>query len=65
MEFIFVDDGTKDKSIDVVKNILNNYPQRLNQVKILHQLNEGPLQARLNGIQEAKGNYITCIDSDD
>lgn len=65
MEFIFVDDGTKDKSIDVVKNILNNYPQRLNQVKILHQLNEGPLQARLNGIQEAKGNYITCVDSDD
>lgn len=65
MEFIFVDDGTKDESIDVVKNILNNYPQRVNQVKIIHQQNEGILQARLKGIVEAKGNYITCVDSDD
>lgn len=65
IEFIFVDDGTKDKSIDVVKDILKNYPQRINQVKIIHQHNEGLLQARLKGIVEAKGNYIACLDSDD
>lgn len=55
-EVIVVNDGTKDKSMDIVKKY---------KVKIINQENQGLSEARNNGVKEAKGDYILFLDSDD
>lgn len=35
VEFIFVDDASKDKSIDVLQSVLSRYPNRKNQIKLV------------------------------
>lgn len=66
VEFIYIDDCTKDRSIDIVKRTIKEYPHRANQVKILHhQKNRGLPAARNTGLSEAKGEYIYHCDSDD
>lgn len=62
-EFIFVNDGTQDRSMDVLAEVLAEYPQR--KVKIIHQANAGLPQARKSGIAQAQGEYILNVDSDD
>ena len=47
IEYVFVNDCTKDRSIDVINNILLNYPARQGQVKIIeHEKNKGVAAAR-------------------
>ena len=47
IEFIFVNDATKDKSIEILKKILKEYPNRIPQTKIIeHKVNKGLPQAR-------------------
>lgn len=66
IEYIFVNDCTPDKSIVILKQVLSDYPHRLNQVKIInHASNKGLPQARKTGILEASGDYIIHCDSDD
>ena len=66
IEYVFVNDNTQDDSIDILKNVLSDYPHRLNQVKIInHASNKGLPQARKTGILEANGDYIIHCDSDD
>lgn len=65
MEFIFVDDGSTDNSIDVVETVLEDFPNRKKQVSILHQRNSGLLQAKARGVLSAKGYYLGTVDSDD
>lgn len=66
IEFIFVDDCTPDKSIEILKNVLEDYPQRKNQVKIeRHEKNMGLPIARQSGLKVASGDYIIHCDSDD
>ena len=66
VEFIFVNDATKDDSIDVLKRVLSYYPEKLNQVKIInHDVNKGLPAARNTGINVASGKYIVHIDGDD
>lgn len=55
-EVIVINDGTKDKSMDIVKKY---------DVKIINQENKGQSSARNHGIKEAKGEYIVFLDSDD
>lgn len=66
LEYIFVDDATPDKSMDILIDILNKYPVRSSQV-ILHRMdnNVGPAGARKWGICHASGGYVFCCDSDD
>lgn len=66
IEYLFVDDCTPDHSIEVLKRVLEDYPQRKPQV-ILHQMehNSGQAVVRKWGIQNAKGEYIIHCDSDD
>lgn len=66
MEFIFVDDCTPDKSIEILKDVLDNYPNRKNQV-IIHRMdqNSGLSLVRKWGIQNATGDYVIHCDSDD
>lgn len=66
IEYIFVDDCTKDNSIAVLKRVIEDYPNRKSQIKILHHdVNKGLPQARKTGIMAANGEYIAHCDSDD
>lgn len=66
IEFIFVDDCTKDSSIDILSRVVKDYPQHQDQVKILrHEVNKGLPTARKTGIKVATGDYIAHCDSDD
>ena len=66
VQFIFVNDGTKDKSIDILKNIINDqYPHLLPNILIINKENEGLPKARKTGLEHATGEYILFADSDD
>lgn len=61
MEILLVDDGSTDKS-----PVLCDYWSSLDhRIKVFHQDNQGLSAARNTGINHAKGEYITFIDSDD
>lgn len=61
LEIIFVNDGSTDNSLE----ILNNYKNVDNRIKILNQKNSGGIIARKNGILNATGEYCLVMDSDD
>lgn len=66
IEFIFVDDSTPERSIEILQQVLSQYPERINQVKIVrHPENMGLAEARVTGIKEARGEYVIHCDSDD
>ena len=65
LEYIFVNDGTPDSSIDILESILERYPNRKPCVKIIHKENGGLSSARTQGILEASGEYMIHCDSDD
>lgn len=66
IEYIFVDDCTKDNSIYILNRVLEDYPERRHQVTLLrHDVNKGLPQARKTGVMVAKGDYIAHCDSDD
>lgn len=66
IEYLFINDCTPDKSIDILKRILEEYPHRKNQV-VIHNMdvNSGQAAVRKWGILNASGEYIIHCDSDD
>lgn len=66
IEFIFVNDCTKDKSIDRLLDVLSRFSYRKKQVKIItHQENKGLAAARNTALENSTGDYLLPIDSDD
>lgn len=66
MEFVFVDDCSPDKSIEILCKILLEYPQRKSQVKIIrHDYNKGVAAARNTGLNNATGEFVGWVDPDD
>ena len=66
IEYLFVDDCSPDNSVEVLRNILGNYPYKTEQVKIIkHDVNRGSGAARLTAMQQATGELIMFVDSDD
>jgi glycosyltransferase involved in cell wall biosynthesis len=66
VEYIFVNDCTPDKSIEILHQVLALYPHRVHQVKIIHhETNKGISTVRNTGLLYASGNYIGWVDSDD
>jgi glycosyltransferase involved in cell wall biosynthesis len=59
-EVIIVNDGTPDGSMNVVDGFTN-----YNNMKIINQENKGLSIARNIGLQNASGDYVWFIDSDD
>ena len=62
-EIICVNDGSKDKSLDVVTRVACEYPSI--RFKIIDKENEGVSVARNVGINSAEGEYLWFVDSDD
>lgn len=60
-EIIIVDDGSPDKSMDIVSQKFSGYEN----IKIITKENGGLSSARNTGFQYASGDYIWYVDSDD
>lgn len=66
IEFLFINDCTIDNSIEVLNNVIKNYPQRKKQIRIVeHTHNRGLAAARNTAVELANGEYIFHVDSDD
>lgn len=66
VEYIFVDDATPDHSIQILEEVIARYPERKEQVRIVHHdINKGLPAARNTGLALATGEYIFHCDSDD
>jgi glycosyltransferase involved in cell wall biosynthesis len=61
IEIILIDDGSTDKSLDRCLF----FKQQDSRIYCFHQENSGVSSARNRGIEEAKGDFITFVDSDD
>ena len=60
-ELILVDDGTPDRS----GIICDRYAEKDSRIKVIHKENGGVSSARNVGIDAARGEWITFVDSDD
>lgn len=60
-EVIIINDGTKDRSMEIIQDIIENHQN----ITIINQENLGISVARNNGLAAAKGEYILMPDSDD
>ena len=66
LEYIFVDDCSPDKSIEVLEDVINRYPDREKQVRIIHnEINRGSGATRSIALAAATGDYVMFVDSDD
>lgn len=66
IEYIFVNDDTPDNSIQILKDVVNDYPHRKSETKIINlEKNGGVANARQIGISLATGEYVIHTDSDD
>ena len=59
IEILVINDGTLDKSIEIINEFHDD------RIKIINQRNGGLSSARNTGIKYATGEYIVFIDSDD
>lgn len=66
IEFIFVDDGSPDRSVEILREILQRQDPALQaRVRIISKPNEGLSPARKTGLDAATGEYVLHADSDD
>ena len=63
-ELVIVDDGSTDKSVEIVKNLLNQL-NLCDRVPLISQSNGGPSKARNTGVKNTKGEWIVFLDADD
>ncbi len=60
-EIILIDDGTPDRSIEMIADIIKENPN----IQVIHQHNMGLSATRNVGVRMATGKYILFVDSDD
>lgn len=61
IEILLVDDGSKDESLSICKE----YEAKDSRIHVFHKENEGLGLTRNYGVEQATGEYITFVDSDD
>lgn len=59
IELIIIDDGSKDKSVDIIKSVKDE------RIKLVCQQNSGAHNAINKGLEMAKGEYLAILNSDD
>lgn len=66
LDYVFVDDCSKDRSIAVLQQVVEAYPRRKPSVRVVsHEHNRGLAAARRTAVEHATGDYILQVDSDD
>lgn len=67
LEFIFIDDCTPDRSMEVIREVLEReFPAREPQVRFFKMPeNSGQAKVRMQGLALATGEYVIHCDSDD
>lgn len=66
IEYVFVNDASPDSSIDIVRRVAKEYPQRLPNINIVeNECNRGVAYTRNVLMEKATGDYIYFVDSDD
>lgn len=63
LEIIFINDGSSDNSLTLINSFIANNPQL--ECVLINQEHKGPSVARNNGIDQATGDLILFLDSDD
>ena len=59
-ELIIVNDGSKDKTVEIVKKHLSD-----TRIKLIHQENGGEASARNTALSQMQGEFISFLDADD
>lgn len=66
IEYIFVDDCTPDRSMELLRGIIEQYPDRKDSVHLLrNDSNRGLSATRNAALRAATGEYVMHVDSDD
>ncbi len=60
-EVLLIDDGSTDSSGD----ICDQYAEKYENIRVIHQKNQGVAAARQTGIEAAQGEYVIHADADD
>lgn len=61
IELVIVDDGSTDAS----GVFCDKFADEDSRVKVIHQKNQGPILARLHGVEQITTEYVTFVDGDD
>lgn len=62
IEILCVDDGSTDSAPQIIEKYAKMYPDK---IKTFHKENGGEFTTRNYGLQRAKGEYVTFVDTDD
>ena len=66
LEYVFVDDCSPDRSIEVLKRVMEDYPERKDAVRIVtHAVNRGVAATRNTCLDHSSGTFLFFLDSDD
>src|SRR5690606_26269232 len=66
IQYIFINDCTPDNSIEVLNEVIEEYPHRKDQIKIIqHSVNKGVSGSRNSGLAASTGEFIIHCDGDD
>ena len=62
IEILIIDDCSKDNTTEIINEFQKEDPRI---VLVTHDMNEGSIKSRADGVRLAKGKYITIVDGDD
>ena len=66
LQFVFVNDGTKDRSMEVLQDLIDSRYQHMQErIVVVNKVNGGLPSARRAGLEHATGDYIYNVDPDD
>lgn len=65
VEFIIIDDGSTDNSLNIIKQVIGNYPRHKDKIILVSRENCGIAATRKQGMALASGDYVIHLDSDD
>jgi glycosyltransferase involved in cell wall biosynthesis len=65
IEMICVDDGSTDKTADIISSYSSKFKENNMSLKLIHQDNQGQASAINNALKIVNGDYLCWIDCDD